>query len=99
MVGKVRLNFGWVSFKVRLVLIWSGIWYGKLIFMKIILENFIYLKNVICIYTGFFELFWDQNRIRENRVPTGYVTFSLKKPNIYLQLNFDNTTTYCQWRS
>jgi len=48
MVGKVRLNFGWVSFKVRLVLFRSGIWYGKLIFLKIIFkENFIYLKNVI----------------------------------------------------
>jgi len=35
MVGKVRLNFGWVSFKVRLVLFWSGIWCGKLIFLKI----------------------------------------------------------------
>jgi len=32
MVGKVRLSFGWVSFKFRLVLFWSGIWYGKLIY-------------------------------------------------------------------
>jgi len=33
------------------VLFWSGIWYRKLIFLKIILkENFIYLKNVIWIY-------------------------------------------------
>jgi len=40
---------------VRLVLTFvlfsSGIWYGKLIFLKIIFkENFIYLKNVIGIY-------------------------------------------------
>ena len=29
----------------------SGIWYGKLIFLKIIFKaNFIHLKNVICIY-------------------------------------------------
>jgi len=34
MVGKVRLNFGWVSFEVRLVLFWLEIWYGKLIFLK-----------------------------------------------------------------
>ena len=35
-----------------LVLFWSGIWYGKLIFLKIIFkENFISLKNVIWIYT------------------------------------------------
>jgi len=39
MVGNVRLNFGWVSFEVRLVLFWSGIWYGKLIFLKIILKK------------------------------------------------------------
>jgi len=51
LLWKVRLNFGWVSFKVRLVLFWSGIWYGKLIFLKIIFkEKFIYLKNVIWIY-------------------------------------------------
>ena len=25
--GRVRLNFGYVSFKVRLVLFWSEIWY------------------------------------------------------------------------
>jgi len=36
MVGKVRSNFVSVNFKVRLVLFWSGIWYGKLIFLKII---------------------------------------------------------------
>ena len=34
------------------MLFWPGIWYGKLIFLKIIFkENFIYLKNVIWIYT------------------------------------------------
>jgi len=34
------------------VLFRSGIWYGKLIFPKnISKENFIYLKNVIWIYT------------------------------------------------
>jgi len=33
------------------VLFWSGIWYGKLIFLKAIFkENFIYLKNVIWMY-------------------------------------------------
>ena len=49
MVGKVELWL--VSLKIRLVLFWSGIWYGKQIFMKIIFkENFIYLKNVIWIY-------------------------------------------------
>jgi len=33
------------------VLFWSGIWYGKLIFLKLTFkENFIYLKNVIWIY-------------------------------------------------
>ena len=37
MVGKVRLNFGWFGFKVRLVLF---------------SENFIYLKNVIWICSG-----------------------------------------------
>jgi len=48
MAHKVRLNFGYFRFKVRLVPFWSGIWYGKLIFLKIIFkENFIYLKNVI----------------------------------------------------
>jgi len=47
----IRLNFGQVSFKVRLMLFSSGIWYGKLIFLKITFkENFIYLKNVIGIY-------------------------------------------------
>jgi len=52
MIGKVTLNFGWASFKVRLVLFWSWIWYGKLIFLKVIFkENFIYLKNVIWIYS------------------------------------------------
>jgi len=46
-----KVNFGEFSFKVRLVLFWSGIWYGKLIFLKIIFkESFIYLKNVIWIY-------------------------------------------------
>ena len=51
MAGKVRLNFGVFRFKVRLVLFWSGIWYGKLIFPKIIFkETFICLKNVIWIY-------------------------------------------------
>jgi len=39
------------------VLFWSGIWYRKLIFLKIILkENFIYLKNVIWIYIYTVEL-------------------------------------------
>jgi len=58
MVGNVKLNFGWVSFKVRLVLFWSGICYGKLIFLKIISkENFIYLKIVIQIYTRLFKVF------------------------------------------
>jgi len=33
------------------VLFWSGIWYAKLIFLKIISkENFVYPKNVIWIY-------------------------------------------------
>jgi len=50
-VGKVRLNFGKVSFRVRLVLFWSGIWYGMLIFLKIIFkESFIYLKCHLEIY-------------------------------------------------
>ena len=99
MVGNVRLTFGWVSFKVKLVLFWSGIWYGKLIFLKLVFrENFIYLKNVIWIYTGFFKMFWDSNKIRENRVPTRYIIFPLKKTNIYIQLNSDVTTTRCQWR-
>jgi len=58
MVGNVKLNFGWVSFKVRLVLFWSGISHGKLIFLKIIFkENFIYLKIVIQIYTRLFKVF------------------------------------------
>jgi len=48
MEGKVRLNFGKATFKVRLLLFCSGIWYGKLIFLKIIFkEKFIYLKNAI----------------------------------------------------
>ena len=56
-VGKVRLNFSQVSFKVRLVVFWSGIWYGKLIFLKIIFkENFIYLKSVIWIQAYAVEL-------------------------------------------
>jgi len=51
-VGKVRLNFGKISLEVRLVLVWSGIWSGKLIFLKIIFEeNFVCLKNVIWIYS------------------------------------------------
>ena len=37
--------------KIRLVLFWSGIWYGTLIFQKIIFkENFVFPKNVIWIY-------------------------------------------------
>jgi len=44
MIGKVK-------FKVRLVLFWSGIWFGKLAFLNIIFkENFIYLKTLIKIY-------------------------------------------------
>jgi len=57
MVGKVRLNFGEVSFQVRLVLFWSEIWYGKLILLKIIFkENFICLTNVIWKYIYTVEL-------------------------------------------
>jgi len=51
MAGKCRLNFGQVKFNVRLVLFWSGIWYGKLIFLKLLFtENFLYPKNIIWIY-------------------------------------------------
>jgi len=51
MVGEVRLNFGWVSFKVRLMAFLSGIWYEKLIFLKIFFkEKFIYLKNIFWMY-------------------------------------------------
>jgi len=47
MAGKVK-----VCFKVSLELFSSGIWYGKLVFLKIIFkENFIYLKNFIWIYS------------------------------------------------
>ena len=38
------------------MLFWSGIWYGKLIFLKIIFkENFVYLKchlDIYIIYSG-----------------------------------------------
>ena len=39
------------------MLFWSWIWYGKLIFLKIIFEqNFFYLKNVIWIYILYIQL-------------------------------------------
>jgi len=54
MVGNVRLNFGWVSFEVRLVLFWSGIWYGKLIFLKIILKKILSTSKMSFRYIQFF---------------------------------------------
>jgi len=66
-VGKVRLNFGKISLEVRLVLVWSGIWSGKLIFLKIIFEeNFVRLKNVIWIYSIYIY-----SRTPLARAPTG----------------------------
>jgi len=46
MAGKIKLSFGCVSFNVRSLLFWSGLLYGRLIFLKIIFKvNFSYLKN------------------------------------------------------
>jgi len=50
MVGKVRLNFGSVSFKVRLVLFWSGIRYRKLFFWKYFRQFYLRQKCHLDIY-------------------------------------------------
>jgi len=53
-IGSLQIHTGFLTFSLKktlkLVLFWSGIWYAKLIFLKIIFkENFIYFKSVIWI--------------------------------------------------
>jgi len=86
MVSKVRLNFG--GLVLRLVLFWSGIWYGRLIFLKIFLMKISSTSKMSFRYTQvFFKDPIRVPRIRENWDPrireiwlhnTGYITFSLK---------------------